>query len=530
MLTHVKKLTACSLVGLGAFAGSWPTQEAPSPPPALDQYFAKALADWQVPGLAVAVVRNGSLLFAKGYGVRELGKPGRVDEHTAFDAASLTKSFTATAIAMLVDEKRMSWDAPVRTYIPELVLPDSYMTRHTTIRDLLAHRTGLQAGNFMWRFTGYDRAESLRRMRWLLPEVPFRTGMVYSNIGYTAAGEASARAAGTSWESLVRKRIIEPLGLGDTYLWSERGDHAGGNVASAHALIRHVHTVIDPTDGSAQREARTATAPAGAVQSSVWDLAIWMRFHLANGVLNGRRLVSEAAMEEMHAPHVVGPAPARFREARQLYFHPGYGMGWQVWDYRGHPMLWHSGSGNGQIAYMAILPRDRLGVVVLINSWRAPFLHGALVSRAIDHYLGFPARDYSGEGLTADSVAAARMREEMARDSMAHYDLTTSPHPVFTRPAAAYAGTYEDTLHGRLTISERQGKLTLQMGEGATADVEPWLSDTLLVRWHYPIYRDQFTTRIRFDTRGTPAAQSFLMVLNRDTVRAIRVRRTSRLH
>ena len=525
MLADVKKLTAFSLAAM-VLTAPLAAQDTPPPPPVLDGYFAKALADWQVPGLAIAVVRNDSLLFARGYGVRELGKPGRVDEHTVFDAASLTKSFTATAIAMLVDEQRMRWDAPVRTYLPELVLPDSYLTRHTTIRDLLTHRTGLQAGNFMWRFTGYDRTEALRRMRWLKQELPFRTSMVYSNIGYTAAGEASARAAGTSWESLIRTRIIEPLGLGDTYLWNERGARTGGNVASAHAMIHHVQMAVDPVEGSAQREARTATAPAGAIQSSVWDLARWMRFHLANGLMNGTRLVSEASMYEMHAPHLVMPAPARFREVRQLEFFPGYGLGWQVWDYRGHPLLWHSGSGNGQIAYMAILPRSHLGVVVLVNSWRAPFLHIALASRVIDHYLGFPPRDYSAEDLKADSAADARMREAMARDSMAHYGLTSSPHPELVRPAAAYAGVYEDTLHGRITITERQGKLTLQMGEGATADLEPWLSDTLLVRWHYPIYRDQFTTRARFDADGTATPQTFLMILNRDTVRAVRIGRS----
>ena len=521
MRIGVKKLTA---ILLAAFASILSAQQPPSPPQALDQYFAKALADWQLPGLAVAVVRNDSLLFAKGYGVREWGKPAPVDEHTAFDAASLTKSFTATAIAMLVDEKRMRWDEPVRTYLPELVLPDSYMTRNTSIRDLLSHRSGLQAGNFMWRFTGYDRAESLRRMRWLRSEAPFRTGFVYSNIGYTAAGEASARASGTDWESLIRSRIIEPLQLQDTYLWSQRNERigGGGNVAAAHAMIQHVQTVIDPNEPSGQHQARTATDPAGAIQSSAWDIAKWMRFHLANGVWNGRRLVSAESMDEMHSAHIIGTAPARFREARQLWFQPGYGLGWQVWDYRGRPMQWHSGSGNGQVAYMAILPRDNLGIVVFINSWRAPLLHVALVSRVIDHYLGYPARDYSAELLRSDSVAEARMREAMARDPMAHHGLTTSPNPALGRPAAAYAGTYEDTLHGRLTIGERQGQLTLQMAHGATADLEPWKGDTLVVRWHYPLYREQFTTLVRFGTGSASLPRSFVMVLNRDTVRAVR--------
>jgi CubicO group peptidase (beta-lactamase class C family) len=504
---------ALALVSLGSGLRA---QSHRNVPPALDAYFSKALADWGLPGMAIAVVRNDSLLFAKGYGVRELRKNAPVDEHTVFDAASLTKSFTATAIGMLVDEKRMRWDDPVRSHVPELELPDPYLTRNVTVRDLLSHRTGLQAANFMWRFTGIDRAEAIRRMRFLRPEIPFRTGMVYSNIGYTLAGEASARAAKVSWDSFIRSRILEPLGMRETFLWSERDAHASGNVASAHAEIEEVHVAIDARDGTQQRDGRISTAPAGSVQSSVWDLARWMRFHLARGTLDGKRFVSEAVMDEMHAAQVIVPTNRAFRAARQLEFGAAYGLGWQVWDYRGRPMLWHSGSGNGQIAYLALLPKDGLGVVVLINSWRAPILHGSLASRIIDHYLGFETRDYSADALRGDSAARAR-----AHDAWMRFESTAAATPAFVRPAGSYAGVYDDTLHGKLTITERGNKLLLQMEQGATARLEPWNADTLFVRWDFPIFREAFTTTARFDVRQDRVA-SFHMVLNRDTIRAVR--------
>ena len=185
--------------------------------PELDASIQRAMEEWQVPGLAIAVVRNDSVLVAKGYGVRELGKPGRVDAHTVFDIASLSKSFTAAGAAVLVDEGKLAWDDPVRRHLPWMEFPDAYLTREVTLRDLLSHRTGLEAANFMFRFTGYDRREMLSRVRWMRPQAPFRTQLVYNNILYAAAGEVSAAAAGTSWAELVRSRLLTPLGMTESY-------------------------------------------------------------------------------------------------------------------------------------------------------------------------------------------------------------------------------------------------------------------------------------------------------------------------
>ena len=477
----------------------------------IDAYVNKVLKDWQLPGIAIAVVRNDSVLMAKGYGVREIGKPDRVDEHTVFDAASLTKSFTATAVAMLVDDGKVEWDDPVRRYLPEIELGDPYLTTNVTLRNLLAHPTGLQAGNFLFRFTGYDRPEILSRVRHLRREIPFRSGLVYSNVGYTIAGEASARAHGTTWESLIRRRILEPLGLRDTHLWSEGDPWMAGNVARPHAVIDGVQ---QPARG---RDNRASTGPAGAVQSSVWDLARWMRFQLGDGTFEGRRLVSDTALREIQSPQVIVPTPAWFREARQLEHHASYGMGWQVWDYRGHPLLWHSGNGNGQIAYMAILPKDRLGVVVLVNSWRAPIIHGAIANRIIDAYLGFPPRDYSAELLRNDSTAQRRAREARAQLEASRVSGTRP-----SRPLEDYAGVFVDSLYGPFTIRFERDSLTLQMGRGEVADLRHWHYDTFLVRWRVPLFRQEFSTLAAFalDPAGKPT--SFRMRLNRDFVSAER--------
>ena len=505
-------IVGVALASTGYVGALAQTPKSPGLPADLDAYIAKVLADWQLPGIAIAVVRNDSVLAAKGYGVREIGRPERVDEHTVFDAASLTKSFTATALAMLVDEGKIHWDDPVRRHLPEIELPDPYLTANVTLRDLLAHRTGLQAGNFLFRFTGYDRAEILTRVRHLRHEIPFRSGMVYSNIGYTIAGEAGARAGGVSYDALIRRRILEPLGLRDTHLWSEGNPWMAGNVARPHAVIDEAQQPIRGRDN------RASTSPAGAVQSSAWDLARWMRFQLGDGTFEGRRLVSDSALEATHSPQVIVPTPASFRRARQLEHHASYGMGWQVWDYRGHPLLWHSGSGNGQIAYMALLPRDRLGVVVLVNSWRAPIIHGAIANRIIDAYLGFPLRDYSGELLRNDSSARRRAREARAQ--------LEASRVSGTRPSRAlneYAGVFVDSLYGPFTIRFERDSLVLQMGRGEIADLSHWHYDTFLVRWRTPLFRQEFSTLAAFalDPAGRP--MSFGMRLNRDAVNAERV-------
>ncbi len=476
------------LIALAApgWCGAAKPAAAPHFPPEVDAYLSKALRDWDIPGMAVAVVQ-GDVIAAKGYGVRELGKAGAVDENTIFDSASLTKSFTATLIATLVDEGKMGWDDPVRRHLPKLELGDPYLTEHATVRDFLSHRTGLEPANVSWLLTAIQRPEVLSRARCLNAASPFRADMVYNNIGYTIAGEAAASAGGASWETLIRDRLITPLGLRSTIASYEEVEKIP-NHATPHAWIDGVQRPI-------RRETqRAAIAAAGSVQSSVADLARWMRLHLSGGVVDGKRIVSEANLEETHSPQVIIPTTPAMREARLVELFAAYGMGWNVMDYRGHKMLWHSGNGNGQIAYMALLPKEKLGVVVQVNTWAAPFVHGARASYLLDVYLGYPPRDWSAEAL----ARVPKMREE-ARKALEDLLAGTLQAPKPPQPLESYAGRYEDCLYGPIHVRLEGDELTLQMGDGQKADLSYHRDGDFVVRWRDPVFREDRITRVRFE-------------------------------
>ena len=479
-------------------------------PANLDRYISSVVQEWKIPGLAIAVVRNDSVLVAKGYGVRELGKPGRVDENTVFDIASLSKSFTATAAAILVDRGVLDWDDPVRRFLTDLELPTDSLTRQMTLRDFLAHRTGLDPANMMWVPSAVTSAEVLRRMRYLRPLGPPRRSMVYSNVGYTVAGEALAAAAKKPFADILRDLLVQPLGLTRT-TWTYEQSAGMQNVAAPHATIDGRQQPI------ARETQRDAIAGAASVQSSARELTRWMRLHLNEGVLDGTRFVSESTMREMHKVQVrIQSTPAQ-RAARLIQDSTGgYGLGWQVMDYRGHPMIWHSGNGDGQIAWMALLPKDRLGVVVMVNTWAAPNVHFALVNKIMDTYLGAEPRDWAGE-LFARLGAQDSARAVNARAMLTMR--TTAPPPA---PLDAYAGRYEQPLFGPV-VSRRDGSgggLTLQMGEGEIADLEYHGANTFWTQWRRPLFREYYGTHVTFTVNGDSVVALSTLLNQRDQLTA----------
>jgi CubicO group peptidase (beta-lactamase class C family) len=452
----------------------------PSFPRELEEYIATTIREWELPGAAIAVVKDGRVLVARGYGVRELGKSALIDAQTIFDIASLTKSFTSAAIGALVDDGTLSWDDPISRMLPEVEFADPYLTANVTLRDLLAHRTGLPAANGPTFAAILPRDRLLRLVRYVEPVAPFRARYVYSNLGYTVAGEAGARAAGTTWERLVTERLLRPLGMTRTTT-----DFAGalhfGNLAVGHALFGGEQRPVPRGDAS-----RTHTAPAGAVQSSAADLARWMIFHLGDGTHAGRRVLSPDVMAAMHSPHVISPTTESFRASRQVRYFAGYGLGWQIFDYRGHLLWWHSGNGDGQVARMVLVPELRLGVAVLVNSWKAGgSLNQAIALRVIDHYLGVAPRDYAAEA-RAEWLAGAESRVRQERDLKASRHTGTSS----SLPLAGYAGTYRDRYELPWTISVDADTLRLRYANGDIANVEHWHHDTFRVRWRSPLRAD----------------------------------------
>lgn len=466
-------------------------------PAEIDAYVHAVMREWDVPGLSVTIVKDGKLLVAKGYGVRELGKSETVDENTMFDIASLAKSFTSAAIATLADEGKMRWDDPVRRHLPQFELSDDYRSQHVTVRDFLTHRSGIERGDFLFRFTNYDSAEVIRRMRFMEMREPFRTTFAYNNVGYAAAGEAAAAAAGMSWSDLVRKRLLEPLGMTGTtagVVHTLAPNHAVG-----HALLAGKQVPI-------RNNKAMNTLPAGGVNSTARDISKWLIFHLGDGTWNGKRVISAAAMAEMHSPQNIIPTTAEMRKARGVHFFGAYGLGWQIMDFRGHKMLWHSGGADGMPTYMAVLPADNMAVAVFVNTWNAPTVHGMIAGHILDTLLD------TGVATPPPTRPATAAAEQPARVE------GTSPSVSIDK----YAGRYENKLHGAMVIRDEGGKLVLQFGGGEQADLTHWHYDTFRVNWRDRTYEwyDTFLT-FALDAKGAP--RKFEMPLGlRDTIVATR--------
>jgi CubicO group peptidase (beta-lactamase class C family) len=475
-----------------------------------DDYVAAAIKEWNIPGVALAIVKDGKPIVVKGYGVTKLGTSDAVNPDTMFDIASLTKSFTAAAIATLVDEGKLDWDTPVREYLPIVQFSDPYLTSNVTLRDLLSHRTGLR--NNAAPFRGHlTRAQVVALFKHLSTSEPFRARWVYSNIGYALAGEVAAAATGSTWEKLVTSRIIEPLGLKRTTAYFDTLTTMGNYAAG--------HVVVDGSQRAVPRGSeRLSTAAAGAVQSSARDLANWMLFQLGDGTFNGKRLISADAMAEMHGPQVYVPTKLAFRTSRQLQRSAAYGFGWQVWDYRGHHMLWHTGNGDGQVASMVLLPDSNLGIAIVTNTWRTGVqLNFALTNRLIDHYLGLQTRDYVAEFRTSwQQSEKDDAAEETALDAgrLKH----AAPHV----PLSAYAGQYRDPLGLDVIVVLEQDGLKLRYAGGAPASLKHWHGDTFRLSWANPFSqgRPAFVT-FGLDAKGNVNRLSAELL--RDQIDAARV-------
>lgn len=491
-----------SIVGLLVLAVATPS----ALPPEIDAYLAKAVEDWEIPGMAVAVVHRGRVT-AKAYGVRSLDRPEPIDLHTIFDTASISKSFTATLVAMLVDDGKLAWDEPVKTYLPRLDLGDPYLTANATLRDFLSHRTGLAPGNALWKLTARTRPEIVDRLRCVPRGAPFRTTQTYSNLGYTVVGEAIEAVGGASWEELMRRRILEPLELRDSVAdYDEamrRPNHAEGHTwrAGAQRALR-------------PETRRAGVAPAASVMASIADMARWCWFHLGGGELDGKRPVSAATLRETQSPQVIIPTTPEMRKAREVELFGAYGMGWNVMDFHGHPLLWHTGSGDGQMAYVGLLPADDLAVVVLINTWAAGFIHVTLASWLFDAYLGFETRDRSGEARQRHLASLSMQPTEGERL------LATAAAGAPPRPLASYAGTYEACAWGPIHVRLEAVGLTLQFGEGDIADLRYHDGDRFVTVWRDPLYRAERMTLVELST-AEDGTRRLKMTIWRDEIEAV---------
>jgi CubicO group peptidase (beta-lactamase class C family) len=428
----------------------------------LDRYVLQAMEAWEIPGVAVGIVQGDSVMMAKGFGVKELGKPDRVDAHTLFAIGSNTKTTTASLIAMLVDEGRMRWDDPVWKYLPNFRVADPYVSREATIRDLLSHRTDLENDNAVWYGSTLTRAQLIDKLRFLKQESGFRSRYSYNNLMMMVAGEAAAAAAGTTWENLIQQRIFTPLGMTSS-VTSSRMLTAESNVAVPHMMFRGQRISIPQRDAS-------NVGPAGSVYSSVAELAQYLRMHLGNGVYKGKRLISESSEAQMRTlVSPTGNGPTFRTDTTDSFL--GYGLGWYLDDFRGHPTVGHVGAIDGMLSEMRMLPNEQVGVVVLTN-YQPHSMHPALIHHIFDVVLGLPQRPWDAR-LRGGEAPAVAMAADVARPT----------HPSVWLPLDKYAGTYSDSLNGDVKVSLQDGRLMLTYHPGFTAVLEPWQFNTFLVDW-----------------------------------------------
>ncbi len=429
---------------------------------AFDTYVAKAVRDWNGVGLGIAVVKDDSLVFAKGYGVLELGKPARVDEHTRFAIGSTTKAMTSAGLAMLADEGKLRWDDKVIDYIPELRLYDAYATRELTIRDLLTHRTGLPGTDLFWAVdeNTLPFTEIIRRLRYIRPSTSFRSTWNYQNVMYAMGGTIIERVSGMSWDAFIRQRIFLPLGMNESEALVSQIE-GKSNVAVPHADIRDTVRVvpIKTTD---------VVAPAGSVWSSVSDMSKWMRFVLDSGRVGNKRLISLNSFRELVAPQMRAPMeqyPALELSTPHFF---SYALGWFVQDYHGETVWMHTGSINGMSAIIGLLPEQRVGVFVLGNLDHIELRH-ALMYKAFDLYGGGPSRDWSGE-----------LKALLAKSHQARPATSAASQPARTRATLAlekYAGTYVDSAYGNVAVSVVNGALAAKYDKLNLGALDQWDHD-----------------------------------------------------
>ena len=479
-----------------------------APPPALaqapalgdfDAYVAQAVRDWGIPGLAISVVKDGEVVFAKGYGVRRLGSPEAVDDRTLFAIGSTTKAMTAAALGMLVDEGKLAWDDPVTTHLPWFALKDAWVTREITVRDLLTHRAGLPNTDALWYEQPATTREIIDRLRLVPPETSMRSHFTYQNVMYATAGEVVAAVSGMPWRQFVTTRLFEPLGMSGTVATATTLERQP-NVAAPHSTIGGAVTRI-------HNASVDNVAPAGAVWSNVRDMARWLELLLGGGTVAAggatpRRLLSDAVLAELFTPQtMVGPDDF-YPSARLTKPHwTTYGLGWFQTDYAGEKVDFHTGSIDGMVAIAGLIRDKGLGVCVLANMDDAELRH-ALMYKIFDLYLGRPARDWSTE-LRALYSGLAKEADVRKMEVDAERVPGTTPALTIDR----YAGTYTSPLFGVVTVSERAGRLQARYGEGFVGPLEHWHYDTFKATWEAG-WRGTALLTFQIDPRGRVASVS----------------------
>ncbi|UCD39245.1 MAG: serine hydrolase [Fidelibacterota bacterium] len=493
----IRKPSALLQLFLLLIAGFSITRAQEDPLKGLDTYIEQAMQAWELPGLAIAVVKDDQVVYARGFGVRELGRPDQVNEHTLFAVASHTKAFTGLALGLLVQQGQLSWDDRVVYLMPGFQLYDPVATREMTVRDLLTHKQGYRtwAGDLLWWASNLSRQDVLVRLKYLEPDYSFRSRYGYNNMMFVAAGELIPIITDTTWDDYVTARLLKPLGMSRTNTSISQLPE-NGNVASPHIRIDGKMTPIPyrNIDNS---------GPAGALNSSASDMARWLRFQLAFGHWEGIQLVDSAIIRETRTPQTLLRPGANFQRHFTTTHFLAYGLGWFMQDYHGYLVLRHSGGMDGMLSYSLFLPEAGVGVTLLTNA-QDQRLYSSLPWYVVDRLLSLPAKDWSIAYL-ADAKAAERKDTQARKIREKNRAKRSKP----TLPLKAYAGTFHNDFIGTATVTHGLGRLVLHLNshENVIGPLEHWHYDTFVSKWSDPMWGESFVT-FTLDSNGKATALS----------------------
>lgn len=407
------------------------------------------LPEWDVPGAAVAIVKDGKVIFADGFGYRNVEKKLEVTTDTLFAIGSCTKAFTATILGILVDEGKLEWDWPVRNYLPSFTLRDSVASQQMTPVDLLSHRSGLPRHDTAWYGSPVSRKDLFNRLRYFEPSKGFRSTYQYNNLMFMTAGYLAGKIAGTTWEQLVRTKLFAPLGMKSSN-FSVKDSQKSVNFSLPYSKRDDKITAVPFRN-------LDTIGPAGSINSSAADIAQWLLLNLNKGKVGDTQVISEGNLLQIHTPQMVtGEGLPGDKEL----FYSSYGMGWRISAYRGHPTVSHGGSIDGFVAYVSFLPRDHAGVVILTNSDVGGALCAVIAYNVFDRILELRQIPWSHRFKTR---AAKADTDRKAAEEKKDKDRKLNTHP--SHDLKDYAGTYENPGYGMMTVEQSDGKLTASLND-----------------------------------------------------------------
>ncbi|MBI5858440.1 MAG: serine hydrolase [Sphingobacteriales bacterium] len=441
----------------------------------LDTYVSRALLEWKIPGVAVCVVKDGKVVIMKGYGEKEMGTNGKVDENTLFMIGSNSKAFTATALAMLDAQNKLSLDDKVQKWLPDFKLYDPWVAKEANIRDLLCHRLGFETfqGDFMFFDSDLTTAEVREKMGKLKPMYSFRSKWGYTNSAFMTAGEIIPRVTGESWAEFITDSIFKPLGMNNSLALS-KDIKTASNKCAAHTVVMGELRKIPY--GNIDN-----LAAAGSISSSINDMSKWVMMQLNNGKLNDKTIVSASAIAQTRIPHsILGNGGHMFNKSHFAL----YGLGWFMEEYAGRKIVAHTGGVNGFVTSVCLVPEEKLGILVFTNTDANNF-YEALRNEIQDAYLGLPYRNYSKVFLDYQKADEAKKEKEYKaiHDSIA-MNLKT------TLPLADYAGEYEHDVYGKMNIKMENEKLIMRFEHhnGRYGTLEPLGGNRFFCTYNDPLY------------------------------------------